>query len=422
MNLPILERFQALHPKTIDFSLERIFRLLDKLGNPQQRLPPVVHVAGTNGKGSTLAFIRAILESMGWRVHMYTSPHLIHFRERIRVAGRLLDDHNLIEYLEYCEKINDGDSITFFEITTAAAFHIFSHVPADAVLLETGLGGRLDATNVIDRPAVTAITRLSLDHAHYLGPTVPDIAFEKAGILRPETPVVLAPHPDPCVIKVLFERTAALAAPIIPWSTEPTQDGFRYESCQRRLTLPPPRLYGVHQRVNAGVAIACSETLTSVSDDAIYHGVAERVSWPGRLESLTDHWPWTPRHELWLDGGHNDSAAEALAEQLALWSYERPLETYLIFGMSAKKDPASFLSPLSPLLKGVRAVSLPSDVRGIPPQVLLEAAFQSGLTDCAIEPDIETALRRFTQRYRILICGSLYLIASVYQMLGKDIA
>ncbi|HEY0833406.1 MAG TPA: Mur ligase family protein, partial [Azospirillum sp.] len=239
---PVLERLKGLHPKVIDLSLDRVHRLLAALGHPERRLPPVLHVAGTNGKGSTLAFARAMLEAAGHRVHVYTSPHLVRFHERIRLAGRLITDAHLAALLEECEAANDGGPITFFEVTTAAAFLAFAREPADAVLLETGLGGRLDATNVLDRPAVTAITRISYDHRQFLGDTIEAIAGEKAGILKPGVPAVLAPQPDSGAARVLAGRAAAIGAPVHPWSVEPTASGFRFESPRRCLDLPRPGL------------------------------------------------------------------------------------------------------------------------------------------------------------------------------------
>ena len=426
MRIPsdFVDRLESLYPPTINLGLDRILVLLEKLGNPQNRLPPLLHVAGTNGKGSTLAFAQAILESMGWRVHTYTSPHLIHLRERIRVAGHLLDDQTLLEQILACEKINNQEPLSFFELITATAFHTFAQVPADAVLLETGLGGRLDATNVVERPAVIAITRLSFDHTHLLGTTLREIACEKAGIFRPGVPVVLTPQPDASVNAYLKEYAASMGMPIIDWKVNPTREGFTYQSRRRTVTLPPPRLTGAHQMLNAGGAIACSEVLGPISDAAIYRGVVQTVSWPGRLESLTDRWDLAEGHEVWIDGGHNDSAAEILGDQIDLWASEYPLEEVcVILGMGIKKDPDAFLAPLSRRITALRAVPI-SCTTCVPPQDLVQAGHRAGIDDSQSEPDVETAIRRLSvtgSRRRFLICGSLYLVAEVFERLGKEI-
>ncbi|NUB13093.1 bifunctional folylpolyglutamate synthase/dihydrofolate synthase, partial [Azospirillum brasilense] len=265
---PVLDRLKGLHPKVIDLSLDRVHRLLAALGHPERRLPPVVHVAGTNGKGSTLAFLRAMLEAAGLRVHVYTSPHLVRFHERIRLAGSLIDDDRLAALLEECEAANGGGPITFFEVTTVAALLAFAREPADVVLLETGLGGRLDATNVVDRPAVTAITRISYDHRQFLGDTLEAIAGEKAGIFKPGVPAVIFPQPAEEAARTLAIRAETVGAPVSGWSVTPTAGGFRFESDRRRIELPLPGLAGAHQILNAGVALACLDHLPVKVDDA----------------------------------------------------------------------------------------------------------------------------------------------------------
>ncbi len=382
---PVLERLKGLHPKVIDLSLDRVHRLLAALDHPERRLPPVVHVAGTNGKGSTVAFLRAMLEAAGYRVHVYTSPHLVRFHERIRLAGTLIDDTHLAALLEECETANAGGPITFFEVTTVAAFLAFSRVPADVVLLETGLGGRLDATNVIDRPAVTAITRISYDHRQFLGKSLLEIASEKAGIFKPGVPVVLAEQPAADALKALTLRATAIAAPIQPWTATPQPGGFRFESAKRRVDLPMPGLPGAHQIGNAGLALACLDHLPLAVDDAAVRRGLAAVEWPARLQRLTrgplaDSLP--PDWELWLDGGHNDSAGEVLARQAVDWSVaddsragphggRRPL--LLIYGMLASKDPYAVPHPVGPLRprhahrRDSRRGSV-ADRRGIPPR------------------------------------------------------
>ncbi len=422
---PVLERLKRLHPKVIDLSLERLHRLLAALGHPEARLPPVVHVAGTNGKGSTVAFLRAVLEAAGYRVHVYTSPHLVRFHERIRLASRLIDDDHLAALLEECEVANAGDPITFFEVTTAAAFLAFSRVPADVVLLETGLGGRLDATNVVDRPAVTAVTRISYDHRQFLGDSLLEIACEKAGIFKPGVPVVLAPQPEADALKALKLRANAIAAPIQPWSVEERPGGFRFESAKRQVDLPRPGLAGAHQITNAGVAIACLDHLPLVVDDeAVRRGLAA-VEWPARLQRLTrgplaESLPlgW----ELWLDGGHNDSAGEVLARQAVDWSRGQPdggpvLPLLLIYGMLSSKDPFEFLGPLAPFTHALRAVAIPGEEASFTAEESCETAKLCGIRDHGAADGVDTALADLTGGRqgpaRVLICGSLYLAGSV---------
>jgi dihydrofolate synthase/folylpolyglutamate synthase len=439
----VLERLQRLHPKVIDLSLGRIRRLLTALGEPQRHLPPVVHVAGTNGKGSTLAFLRAILEAAGHRVHVYTSPHLVRFHERIRLGGpcgnampggsALIDDDRLIALLEECEAANAGLPITFFEITTAAAFLAFARHPADVVLLETGLGGRLDATNVVERPAVTAITRISYDHMHYLGTTLAEIAGEKAGIFKPGVPVALAPQPATEAEATLIRHAHELAAPILDWRVVPVAGGgFRFESPERRLTLPPPALTGAHQIVNAGTAIACLAALPglAVDDRAFGRGLAGAV-WPARLQHLThgrlrDRLP--PGWELWLDGGHNDSAGAVLAAQAAAWRQETPpLPLLLVFGMLGSKDPAAFLTPLVPYTTRLRAVPIPGEAAALTAAEAATEACRAGLPDAAPADSLEAALDALTAvgtaassgPFRVLICGSLYLAGQVLARNGR---
>lgn len=418
---PVLDRLKRLHPKVIDLSLDRVHRLLAALGHPERRLPPVLHVAGTNGKGSTLAFARAMLEAAGHRVHVYTSPHLVRFHERIRLAGTLVTDEHLAALLEECEAANGGGPITFFEVTTVAAFLAFAREPADAVLLETGLGGRLDATNVLDHPAVTAITRISYDHRQFLGDTIEAIAGEKAGILKPGVPAVLAPQPDGAAARVLAGRAAAIGAPVHPWSVEPTAAGFRFESPRRCLDLPRPGLTGAHQIVNAGVALACLDHLPlAVDDAAVARGLAA-AEWPARLQRLT-RGPLLralpPGWELWLDGGHNDSAGEVLAAQAAAWARQGPaLPLDLVFGMLASKEPREFLAPLTPFVRRVRTVAIPGEEASLSAADAAAAARACGIADAEPAADADAALGALTAGAggpaRALICGSLYLAGSV---------
>ncbi|MHA7060865.1 bifunctional folylpolyglutamate synthase/dihydrofolate synthase [Azospirillum argentinense] len=418
---PVLDRLKGLHPKVIDLSLDRVHRLLAALGHPERRLPPVVHVAGTNGKGSTLAFLRAMLEAAGLRVHVYTSPHLVRFHERIRLAGTLIDDDRLAALLEECEAANGGGPITFFEVTTVAALLAFAREPADVVLLETGLGGRLDATNVVDRPAVTAITRISYDHRQFLGDTLEAIAGEKAGIFKPGVPAVIYPQPAEEAARTLAIRAETVGAPVPGWSVTPTEGGFRFESDRRRIELPLPGLAGAHQILNAGVALACLDHLpVKVGDAAVRRGLAA-VEWPARLQRLTrgplaEALPagW----DLWLDGGHNDSAGEVLAIQAARWAEEEPKRPLLlVYGMLASKEPREFLGPLAPFVTVARTVAIPGEEASLPAEDTAAATRACGIADSAAAADVGSALEDLTGRVdgpaRVLICGSLYLAGTV---------
>ncbi|AIB10573.1 folylpolyglutamate synthase [Azospirillum argentinense] len=418
---PVLDRLKGLHPKVIDLSLDRVHRLLAALGHPERRLPPVVHVAGTNGKGSTLAFLRAMLEAAGLRVHVYTSPHLVRFHERIRLAGTLIDDDRLAALLEECEAANGGGPITFFEVTTVAALLAFAREPADVVLLETGLGGRLDATNVVDRPAVTAITRISYDHRQFLGDTLEAIAGEKAGIFKPGVPAVIYPQPAEEAARTLAIRAETVGAPVPGWSVTPTEGGFRFESDRRRIELPLPGLAGAHQILNAGVALACLDHLpVKVDDAAVRRGLAA-VEWPARLQRLTrgplaEALPagW----DLWLDGGHNDSAGEVLAIQAARWAEEEPKRPLLlVYGMLASKEPREFLGPLAPFVTVARTVAIPGEEASLPAEDTAAATRACGIADSAAAADVGSALEDLTGRVdgpaRVLICGSLYLAGTV---------
>jgi dihydrofolate synthase / folylpolyglutamate synthase len=410
----VLRRLMALHPKLIDLSLGRIERLLTALGNPQDKLPPAVHVAGTNGKGSVVATMRACLEAGLYRVHVYTSPHLVRFHERIRLAGELIEEDALLGLLEECEEANRGEPITFFEITTAAAFLAFSRIPADVVLLEVGLGGRLDATNVIARPAATAITPVSLDHQGFLGDTIAAIAGEKAGILKPGVPAIIGPQPDDAET-VIEARAAAIATPLFrhqrEWHCEPRGDGMRYEGPRCHLDLPLPSLLGAHQIANAATALACLEQMPQfpLSPAAIADGL-RRIDWPARMQRLTrgplvDSLPrsW----ELWLDGGHNPAAGDVIADVINDW-HDRPLD--LIVGMLKTKDAGGFLRPLAPHTRMLYAVTIPGEENPHPAAEIVKSARLVGLSAHEAET-VEAALRELVQQpgpARVLICGSLH--------------
>ncbi len=417
----ILDRLSRLHPNAIDLSLDRLKRLLRDLDSPQDSLPPVIHIAGTNGKGSTLAFIRAFMEEAGFSVHMYSSPHLIRFNERISLNGRDIDDSRLISCLERVEKINAGRPITFFEATTAAAFLAFAETPADAVLLETGMGGRLDATNVIDRPALTLIASLSMDHEDFLGHTLAAIAGEKAAIFKTGTPALAAqarPEAENVLRETARQKNVRLKIEGTDWNIQKTAGGFLFNGTP----FPAPGLPGVHQYQNAGLAIAAvrelkAEGLFDVSDAAIAAGLTS-VRWPGRLERLTER-PLPAGWELWADGGHNPGAGEMLARFLPEWS-DKPL--HLVCGMLTTKDADGFLCSLAPFAASFHAVPVPEAIHpSYAPEVLAEKARKAGIPGSETAESIEQALENLTSgQYpsgRILICGSLYLLGSFLSLI-----
>jgi dihydrofolate synthase/folylpolyglutamate synthase len=419
----ILDRLKGLHPRLIDLSLGRIERLLAALGHPERALPPVVHVAGTNGKGSVIACLRAMLTAHGRSVHVYTSPHLVRFHERIVIAGREVDEAELAAALEACERANAGAPITFFEITTAAALLLFQRVPAANTLLETGLGGRLDATNVVAGPALTVLTSISLDHQSYLGDTLARIAAEKAGILKTGVPALcVRQHPE--AMAVIMAQAKAVGAPLLiegtDWSAR--EDGGRllFQDPVRSFHLPLPALPGRHQIGNAGVAVAALlRLLPEMQADraAMARGLAATV-WRARLERLTAG-RRLPRHlpdgwELWLDGGHNPGAGEALALHINGCWRDRPL--FLVVGMLRTKDPAGFLRPLQPLVERMIALAIPGEANTL---TALETAAAGASVGMMAEPaaDLDQALTRLAgscrEPARVLICGSLYLAGVV---------
>ncbi|MBM3555730.1 MAG: bifunctional folylpolyglutamate synthase/dihydrofolate synthase [Alphaproteobacteria bacterium] len=414
----VLERLRVLHPKAIDLSLGRMERLLAALGHPEARLPPVIHVAGTNGKGSLVAFLRAMVEAAGRKAHVYTSPHLVRFNERIRVAGTLIDDDALADLVEECERANGAETIPQFEITTAAAFLAYARTPADVLLLEVGLGGRYDATNVIPRPLLTAITPVSLDHQHYLGTTVAAIAGEKAGILKPGVTAVIGPQSAEA-LAVIAARARALRAPLSlhgrDWSVEAEGAGMRYASAKGERHLPKPGLAGRHQIPNAATAIACLEAQDAfaIPEAAIREGLA-RVEWPARLQRLTRGplMAALPKGaELWLDGGHNPGAGEVIAATLRDWGAADGKPLHLVIGMLENKDDASFLAPFLGLARSVAAVAIPGE-HCHPPQEIAAHADSIGLS-AGVAPDLVAAIAEAPAGARILICGSLYLAGQV---------
>jgi dihydrofolate synthase/folylpolyglutamate synthase len=422
----ILARLPALHPKSIDLSLGRVERLLAALGNPERHLPPVVHVAGTNGKGSTLAMLAAMLRADGQRVDRYISPHLVRFNERILQDDQPIGEDRLAECLQRCEAANNGAAITFFEITTAAAFLAFAEAPADWVLIETGLGGRLDATNVVARPRLCLITPVSMDHESFLGDTLAKIAFEKAGILKPGVPAVIGPQ-QPVALAVIEARAAEIAAPLLvhgrDWSVHGTATGITVEAGAHRLDLPRPRLEGVHQIDNAGLATMAALQLTEAGLTAppIGRGLMQ-ACWPGRLQRLT-HGPLTalvpPGTTLWLDGGHNPAAGQVLAESLGTLTHGRAL--HLVVGMLTTKDLGQFLRPLAPLAASLRFVPVPGGSPSHDPKASAATAGQLGAraaTADSFAAAVEAIVAEETQPYDILISGSLYLAGEVLRSHG----
>ena len=420
----ILDRLMRLHPKLIDLELGRIERLLADVGSPHLKLPPVVHVAGTNGKGSLVAYLRAMAEAAGYRVHVYTSPHLVRFNERIRVAGELISDDMLEDVLTEAEQANREQPITFFEITTVAAFLAFARVPADLAVLEVGMGGRNDTTNVVN-PALSAITPIGYDHTSFLGDTLEKIAAEKAGILKRTVPAVIGRQREASA-SVIAARAAELAVPLFrmgrEWQVKPTPAGFRYDSDLLGIDLPAPALVGAHQIDNAATAVACIERLRAaqfrIDDAAVRKGLAS-VDWPARLQKLTrgplvDALP--PAGELWLDGGHNEDCGIVLARQAAEWAKEpAALPLYLIFGMLTTKDASGFLRPLGRYARTARAVPIEGHAAYTPQEACARAA-EVGL-DCLPANDVGAALEDLLATQpapmRILICGSLYLAGDV---------
>ena len=442
-----LDRLFAYYPLSIDMGLERIYRLLHDLGNPHLDLPPVIHVAGTNGKGSTLAFLRAILEAAGKKVHVFTSPHLVRYNERVVLAGQEIDNRMLLDVLQECERVNNGQPITFFEITAVASFLAFSRVPADVILLETGMGGRLDATNVVPRPALTMITTISYDHAQFLGPTLPQIAKEKAGIFKKDAPAILGYQTDEALksgVDIVFEHAAEekgcdISIAEKDWSVTFRDNGFVFNGFGEQIEYPhPPNLPGPHQALNAGLAIAglmrlkqSGEALWNIPEQAIITGI-QKAHWPARLQRLSDHEKYLdiPKGtELWLDGGHNDSAGKALAAQAKIWGEQDKKPLHLVIAMLNTKNPEEFLSPLMPYVESLTVIPVPKDTASFAPDELAERAKPLCDTDITIDradgwqEAIQSILTKRSQAQndlRILTCGSLYLAGDILGLLPRQ--
>jgi dihydrofolate synthase/folylpolyglutamate synthase len=421
----ILSRLMALHPKAIDLSLGRMTRLLDRLGNPERTTPPVFHVAGTNGKGSVVAYLEAILRAAGYRVNSYISPHLVRFNERIRLDGAPIDEDGLAESLAHCEDVNDGAPITFFEITTAAAFHAFAQNPADALVLEVGLGGRLDATNVIAQPALTAITPVSIDHTSYLGDSLALIAAEKAGILKPDVPAVIGKQ-EPEASEVITASGREVGAQLVrhgrEWSSNTTGACIAINDRDGSETYPLPGLAGGHQRENAALAVECArrQTAFTLGREAITTGLTG-ARWPGRLQrvpwpGLADDW------ELWLDGGHNAAAGAVLGRATESWS-DRPL--VLVVGMLNTRPPADFLRPLACSATRLIAVPVLGEPASAAPEEIRDAGRSLDIeseTAESLERAITQVSAQTQQGGRILVCGSLYLVGHALAAAGVPAA
>lgn len=403
-----LERLHALYPRMIDLKIDRLQRLLLALGSPEQHLPPILHVAGTNGKGSVCAIARAVAEAAGLRVHVFTSPHLVRFNERIRLAGELVSDEQLATALAAIEAANHDNQITVFEAITAVAFWLFARVPADLCILEVGLGGRMDATNVIT-PAACAITSISLDHQEFLGHTLSLIATEKAGIIKPGIPVVTGFQPDEamrCIAAEALQNQAPLWRRGVEWQVEPSPMGMMLDG----VALPSPALPGAHQIENAGIALTALRLAGfDFTPDILARGLRQ-VTWPARLQKLTGKLAsLLPQgSDLWLDGAHNPGGAVVLAQQLQDWAGP----TTLILGMKKAKDASEVIRLLAPHAAAIYAVAEPTQHLALPVEEIIAAS--SGRAQPG--PDVRGALRQITKPTRVLICGSLYLAGEVLKL------
>ena len=430
-----INALMALHPKGFDLSLGRISRLLERLGNPHEKLPPVIHVAGTNGKGSTTAFCRSILEAQGLKVHVHTSPHLVNWHERFRIGaeggGHLVDDEVLADAVRRVAEANRGETITVFEILTAVMFVLFSEHPADAAVIEVGLGGRFDATNVIAHPAVSVIMSISLDHQAYLGDRVELIAAEKAGIIKPGSPVVIGAQTEDAARGVLVETAERLGCPVSVYGQDffAVEENGRmaYQDDEELLDLPLPKLAGRHQQANAAAAIrALKAAGFGLTEQSITEGLLN-VSWPGRLERLT-HGRLVEGAmdgvEFWIDGGHNPGAGQVIAEAMANLNNRESRPLFLITGMINTKDPVGYFEAFAGMARHVFTVPVPDSDASLDPDFLADTADEAGLTAEPAE-SVEAAIAAICRNWnglerppRILIGGSLYLLGDVLRVNG----
>jgi dihydrofolate synthase/folylpolyglutamate synthase len=421
----VIQRLRANHPSLIDLTTGRVERLLEALGNPDKKLPPVIHVAGTNGKGSTVAYLRAIAEAAGLRVHVITSPHLVRFAERIRLAGRLITDEELEALIARVEDANAGQPISFFEITTVLAFLAFSEVPADLAIVEVGLGGRFDATNVFDAPAVSVITPIDYDHLEMLGPELWKIAWEKAGVIKPQRPVVVARQMEEAldiIEREADDRMAPLFLMGRDFDAWEERGRLMVQMPDRLLDLPAPALFGGHQFDNAGLAVATALAFDhALGEDAIARGVAG-ACWPARFQRLTKG-PLAALAkargaDLWLDGGHNPPAGRALAEAASRLVDRDPRPLVLVTGMFARKDAEGFFRPFAEMHPKVFATTFDSP-NAAPPEDIAAASLAAGL-DTEMVGDVEAAVRRALEGNgpapHLLICGGLHFAGEVLAM------
>jgi dihydrofolate synthase/folylpolyglutamate synthase len=420
----ILARLSALHPRTIDLSLDRMQRLMAALGNPERRLPPVIHVAGTNGKGSTIAYLKAICEAAGLSAHVYTSPHLVRLNESIRLAGALVGDDELLAAFSEIERINADAPITPFEAETAVAFHLFARHPADVVLLEVGLGGRLDATNVIDTPAACVLTPIAIDHTDFLGDTLLKIATEKAGIIKRRVPVITAeqtPEATAVIEQTARRMQAKLHSAGQEWHVTIERGRLVYQDDRGLMDLAAPKLFGRHQFGNAGLAIATLRALDQFRiDGAAYEAGLTRAEWPARMQRLTSGRlvaQAPPGAEIWLDGGHNAEGGRIVAAALGDLEERVPRPLVAIVGMMANKDAAGFLANFAGQTRHIIAVPIPDRAGAMPPDVLADAGRSLGMR-VEIKPRVAEALTSLCRLAyevppRILIAGSLYLAGHV---------
>lgn len=428
----LLDQLYGLHPKLIDLSLGRVERFLAELENPHLRLPPVIHVAGTNGKGSTIATLRAILEAHGKSCHVAISPHLVRINERIVLAGQEISDDMLADLIEECLAKNKGQNITFFEMMVCITFLAFSRVSADYCLIETGLGGRLDATNVIPAPAATIITTISMDHQDFLGRTLPAIASEKAGIMKPGTPCIIGKQTEEAeaagVNDTFLSKSLSTEVPLhrfgAEWSVAPKGARFSFQDGMVRYDLPNPSLVGMHQIYNAGSAIAALRVIPDFDLDAEKLSTAmEQIHWPGRLQKLDqqafdgilkDNW------ELWLDGGHNDSAGRVIAQQIEDWGTENdPKPVHIILGMLTRKNPVDFIKPYVSKTRSIHCITVPAEENSFTAQDLKGLIEPASDAPVFVSESAQSAITQIQASFeppgRILITGSLYLAGFVLE-------
>ena len=432
----ILELLYSFYDIEIDMSLERVERFLAQLGNPHLKLPPVIHVAGTNGKGSTIAALRSLLEASNKSVHVMTSPHLVHPTERIRLAGNLISTEELIEVLEECLAVNRSKPITFFEIFTAASYLIMSRVPADYVLLETGMGGRLDATNVIPEPVCTVLTTISMDHEKFLGNTLKEIAYEKAGIMKAGVPCVIGyqtPEAVEAGVLDIFHEISQSLSPVSPllkfgfdWFIEPKTESVHFSWQEESIVTSHPNLLGTHQIYNCGAALAAYRVIMKQGFDAKILSPDNpknpllTIQWSGRLEQLKNNAlnNLIPESsELWIDGGHNDSAGKFLAEQMQKWESQDTKNLHLIVGMVNRKDPKKFLESFVPYAKSLTVISIPNESTSFTTDELYDIAeivgFQNLMQAGSVEMAVQNIEKSDKNSKRILITGSLYLLGTI---------